>query len=87
MEKKKRQGLDLCDNAYSLMDFREAQCIQALNANADLRVRKIWVTSVNVTIKMRIRKAVLLHLRQGLEHRIREIWVKSVLLLEERTVR
>lgn len=26
-ENKARQGLDLCDNAYSLIDFREAWCV------------------------------------------------------------
>ena len=35
------------------------------NVNADLRVRNTWVTSVDVTMKTRARKAVLLHLGEG----------------------
>jgi hypothetical protein len=53
------------------MNFRETQPDTApsgvLDVNADLRVRNIWVTSVVVTMGIRARNAVLLHLRQGLE--------------------
>ena len=45
------------------------------NVNADLRVRNTWVTSVDVTMKTRARKAVLLHLGGGSENQIRECWI------------
>lgn len=41
------------------------------NVDADLRVRNTWVTSVDVTMKTRARKAVLLHLGEGFKIRIR----------------
>jgi len=47
-----------------------------MNVNADLRVRNIWVTSVDVTMKTRARKAVLLHLREGLKNQIQEGWMR-----------
>lgn len=51
--------------------------------NADLRVRNTWVTSVDVTMKTRARKAVLLHLREALENTIREGRVKAHLFRGE----
>ena len=47
------------------------------NVNADLRVRNTWVTSVDVTMKIRARKALLLHLGGGLENQIQEGWIKA----------
>ena len=44
---------------------------------ADLRVRNIWVTSVDVTMKTRARKAVLLHLAGRLENQIQEGWIEA----------
>jgi len=47
------------------------------DVNADLRVRNTWVTSVDVTMKTRARKAVLLHLVGGLERQIQEGWIEA----------
>ena len=57
--------LDLCDNAYSLVDSHQGRYPRTFEcASTDLRVRNICATSVDVTTKTRPRKAVLLHLRQ-----------------------
>ena len=50
--------------------------------NANLRVRNTWVTSVDVTMKTRARKAVLLHLDAGLENQIQEGWIKAYFFQE-----